>query len=168
MINMKIKVDLSGLEEESKKFEKRTVTVGVLDPTENSRIPRYGTTKAIREARGKTALRIRKQNPKLKMRELALILDDKYGVFSNAAIRFADGDLRRVIELLGDTFGKPVAANQQRMIENACIAVVRNPIMYKKFGSNDGAYAKRKGFDWPLVSTSSFLQSIDARMARNV
>ncbi len=170
MIKVKIKLNLGALDDQIEKFENRTVRVGVLDDFEQARKPdlrKFGEssprTKGLREASGKRALRIRKKS-NLKMKSLARILDAEYGVFSNASLRYSQIDLNRVIEELADSFGDKVKPSQRRRIENACIALVRNPIMNRKFGSNSAKWEKAKGFDWTMVSTGSFLQSIEAEM----
>jgi hypothetical protein len=170
LIKVKIKLNLDALEKDISEFESRVVRVGVLDDFEQARKPdlrKFGEkkprTKALREATGKRALRIRKKS-NLKMKSLAKILDAEYGVFSKASLKYSQMDLIRVIDELSDTFGNQVNPTQQRRIENACIALVRNPIMRREFKSNSANWEKTKGFDWTMVSTGSFLQSIEAEM----
>ncbi|EPW7384734.1 TPA: hypothetical protein ACMD15_003395 [Vibrio cholerae] len=170
MINVKIKINFSGLHDAVDDFQDRFVRVGVLDdglarnPDLRKRGREKPPTKALKEARGERALRVRSKNPNLKMKKLAQILDSEFGIFSKADLKFADQDLKAVIELLAETFGNPVTTNQKRRIENACIALVRNPIMNRRFGTNSPDWARKKGFNWPMVSTGSFLQSIEAEL----
>ncbi|MDG3034178.1 hypothetical protein P7245_22385 [Vibrio parahaemolyticus] len=165
MNNFQVKINLSGFKKDIEEFESRAVRVSV-DATAKVRKPDFKRgKKSLNFAHGKQALYVRRcKQPKLRMTQLALILDKHYGVFSNASLKFADEDLQNVIDALIATFGQPVYSQQQKRIENACLALVTNPIMNKKFESNSPAWIKRKGFDWTMVSTGSFLRSITASM----
>jgi len=62
--------------------------------------------------------------------------------------------------------GSPTKAANQRRLENAVQALVRNPITRGEYGSNKRGTAAAKGFNRLLIDTGQVFQNIKARVIR--
>lgn len=157
MINIDVNIDFSGLEAEVRAFEKTKIRVGVLDSS--LRVKKAKRKADLKNFHGSKASRAGKQT-QLPMKKLAEYLDTRYGVFSSAAKNFNNHDLNKITQELVKYFTS--SGVNQRRLENAAIALVRNPIYRKDFGDNKASTQKSKGFDWPMVDTGRFFNSIEA------
>ncbi|MGD1455301.1 hypothetical protein [Vibrio harveyi] len=175
MINLDIDIDLTNLEEKVKDFNSHHIRIGVLDDNKTTRRP--DRNKPLKSFQGKSASRVMvgaKGRTNLKMTKLAEYLDERYRVFSDAEKNFKNQDVVRVTnELVKMLNSDQVSPELIRRIESAARALIRNPIMRKDFGSNsqktvkggvgyNGHKVEGKGFDWPMVDTGSFFNSIKA------
>lgn len=102
---------------------------------------------------------IKRRDKSFPMWQLADFLDYHYGFISKAAINPNNADLVLVMNELKKIFDGKV--NSKR-IENAAIALVRNQILRRDFGSNAESTKNQKGFDMPLVRTGAMFSSIKA------
>lgn len=179
MIDLDIDIDWSDLDADAKKFNRMEIEVGVLNKSATARVADRDAGLKTLPGTGKQASKIKRGGAgksELRLTELAKILDNRYGVFSESEKHFTNQDVVRVTNQLVDVFEKgAMTETMQRRIENACIALVRNPIMRKDFGANasstigggigyNGYKVEGKGFDWPMVDTGFFFQNIKARM----
>ncbi|MHA2782593.1 hypothetical protein [Vibrio harveyi] len=175
MIKLDIDIDLTNLEEKAKDFNSHHIRIGVLDDNKTARRP--DRNKPLKSFQGKSASRVMvgaKGRTNLKMTKLAEYLDERYRVFSDAEKNFKNQDVVRVTnELVKMLNSDQVSPELIRRIESAARALIRNPIMRKDFGSNsqktvkggvgyNGHKVEGKGFDWPMVDTGSFFNSIKA------
>ncbi|MGD1335042.1 hypothetical protein ACP6H1_21745 [Vibrio harveyi] len=176
MIKLDIDIDLTNLEEKVKEFNSHHIRVGVLDSSKTARKP--DRNKPLKSFQGKSASRVMvgsKGRSNLKMTKLAEFLDARYRVFSDAETNFKNQDVVRVTNELVKMLNSEQATPEMiRRIESAARALVRNPIMRKDFGSNsrstvkggvgyNGHKVEGKGFDWAMVDTGSFFNSIRAQ-----
>lgn len=175
MIELDIELDFTDLEEEVKKFNSHHIRIGVLDKSKTARIA--DREKPLKSFQGKDASRVKTGKAgksDLKMTKLAEYMNTRYGVFSEAESHFHNQDVIRVTNELIKLFNADTNPRMIRRIESAARALVRNPIMRKDYGSNahstigggigyNGHNIHGKGFDWPMVDTGSFFNSIKAK-----
>ncbi len=175
MIEFDIELDFTDLEEEVKKFNSHHIRVGVLDKNKTAR--KADRTEPLKSFQGKEASRVKKKNGKLnlKLTKLAEYMDARYGVFTKAESHFLNQDVVRVTNELIKLFNAGHATPAKiRSVEYAAQALIRNPIIRKDYGSNstatikggigyNGHQVQGKGFDWPMVDTGTFFNSIKAQ-----
>ncbi|MFV0448070.1 MAG: hypothetical protein ACK5MF_06365 [Vibrio sp.] len=176
MIELDIELDFTDLEEEVKKFNSHHIRIGVLD--KNKTAKKTDRTEPLKSFQGKEASRVKKGNAgksTLKLTKLAEYMDTRYGVFTKAESHFLNQDVVRVTNELIKVFGVDHPSPQMiRRIESGARALIRNPIMRKDYGSNstatikggigyNGHQVQGKGFDWPMVDTGTFFNSIKAQ-----
>ncbi|MDR3050016.1 MAG: hypothetical protein LBV16_09350 [Elusimicrobiota bacterium] len=94
--------------------------------------------------------------------QLANILDAKYKILEKAQNNPNNKDLQDIADKLIGALYRPNASSLKRYL-NACLALVRNPIMRGEFPSNAPSTIKQKGFNRPLIDTGKFFNSIKAR-----
>lgn len=158
MFQIKVKLNESFLDKEVKEFEAQRVNVGVLDKSKYAAIAKPKSA-GLKNMKGVQANYIKKRDKTFPMWQLADFLDYHYGFISKAAINPNNADLVLVMNELKKIFDGKV--NPKRT-ENAAIALVRNQILRKDFGSNAESTEKQKGFDMPLVRTGAMFSSIKA------
>lgn len=156
----KVEVKLKGdfMKDEVDKFEAQRVTVGILDKSKNAAIAKPKSA-GLKTVGGAPASYIKKRDKSFPLWQLADFLDYNYGFISNAAKNPENTDLLRVMDELKKIFDGNV--NPKR-IENGAIALVRNQILRRDFGSNADSTVKQKGFDMPLMRTGAMFSSIKA------
>lgn len=166
MLEIEINLGDDFLEANVKAFESQRVRVGVLDEFQMAAIPAKEKDRGLKTLRGtgEKARKIRTRSKTLSLRQLAVYLDSQYGVFTNAISNANNLDLNQVTQEMIKAFtGGDV---EKRRIENAAIALIRNPIMRKDFGSNNRRTSRVKTFDWPMVDTGTFFLNIKAEYLR--
>ncbi|GLT13902.1 hypothetical protein [Vibrio algivorus] len=165
MFTMDIDIDYTDLEKEVESFNQHHIRIGILD--KNKVVKRADHDEPLKSFQGKQASRVMrgsKGKTNLKLTKLAEYLDTRYGVFSKAEYHFANQDVIRVTNELVKLFDAGNQSPEQiRRIESAARALIRNPIMRKDFGSNAHATISGKHFDWPMVDTGAFFNSIKAQ-----
>lgn len=166
MMEIEINLGEDFLEANVKAFESQRVRVGVLDHFQMSAIPADVESGGLKNLRGtgEKARKIRTRSKTLSLRQLAVYLDAQYGVFSDAVNNANNLDLNKVTQEMIKAFSGGQV--EKRRIENAAIAMIRNPIMRKDFGSNMRATSRVKTFDWPMIDTGTFFLSIQADYSR--
>ncbi len=175
MFTLDIDLDFTDLEKQVEEFNSHHIRIGVLDKNKTARIA--DREKPLKSFQGKQASRVKTGKAgrtELKLSKLAEYMDARYGVFSKAESNFQNQDVVRVTNQLLALFNAENPSSEMiRRIENAARALVRNPIMRKDFGSNamatikggvgyNGHNVQGKGFDWPMVDTGTFFNSIRA------
>lgn len=158
MFQIKVKLSESFLDKEVKEFEAQRVTVGILDKSKYAAIAKPKSS-GLKSMKGYPASYIKKRDKTLPLWQLADFLDYHYGFISKAAMNPNNADLVLVMNELKRIFDGNV--NPKR-IENAAIALVRNQILRRDFGSNAESTQSQKGFDMPLVRTGAMFSSIKA------
>ncbi len=176
MFKLDIDLDFTNLEKEVQEFNSHHIRIGVLDKSKTTRQADH--SKPLKSFQGKEASRVmvgNKGHSTLKLSKLAEYMDGRYGVFSKAENNFNNADVVRVTNELIQMFNAGDASPELiRRIESAARALVRNPIMRKDFGSNalatikggvgyNGYRTQGKGFDWPMIDTGTFFNSIKAK-----
>ncbi|TOL82444.1 hypothetical protein CGH90_10515 [Vibrio parahaemolyticus] len=176
MFTLDIELNFTNLEKEVKDFNSHHIRIGVLDKSKTARMADH--EKPLKSFQGKQASRVKtgtQGKTNLKMTKLAEYMDTRYRVFSKAESHFQNQDVIRVTNELIRLFNAgSVSPEMIRRIESAARALVRNPIMRKDYGSNarttikggtgyNGYNVQGKGFDWPMVDTGSFFNSIKAQ-----
>ncbi|CAH9011604.1 putative neck protein [Vibrio phage 236O40-1] len=166
MLEIEINLGDDFLEANVKAFESQRVRVGVLDEFQMAAIPAKVESRGLKTLRGtgEKARKIKTRSKTLSLRQLAVYLDARYGVFTDAINNANNLDLNQVTQEMIKAFtGGDV---EKRRIENAAIALIRNPIMRKDFGSNMRETSRAKTFDWPMVDTGTFFLNIKAEYLR--
>lgn len=137
------------------------VVIGVLDQSLFSRFPQKN--KLLRQIRGRdkslVAMRKGKRNRKLTLRQLAVILDAKRGIFRDA-LKHDDGGKKRLAE---DFLNLKKTETDVKRLQNNATAIVRVPLLNKSYGKNDSATIRRKGFDRFGVQTGTLFENIKGR-----
>lgn len=72
-------------------------------------------------------------------------------------------EMRRLIK---DFFEFSFGRTEAKRLENTLQAIVRNPILKRKYGSNSELTQKIKGFDHPMIDTAQFFKAIEAKVKR--
>ncbi len=176
MFTMDIDLDFTDLEEDVREFNSHHIRIGVLDINKTAR--KADRDKPLKSFQGKQASRIqagKKGKSPLKLTKLAEYMDARYGVFSKAENHFQNQDVIRVTNELVGLFNAGSSSPEMiRRIESGARALIRNPIMRKDYGSNspttvkggvgyNGHKTEGKGFDWAMVDTGTFFNSIKAQ-----
>ncbi|AUR98972.1 neck protein [Vibrio phage 1.259.O._10N.286.48.F4] len=160
MINLNIEIDEDFLKAEIKSIEGVKIHVGILDIHKRARRakPKKAGTKAV----GSTGDRGRKSGKyaDITLGQLAIFLDARYGVFTDAIDRGDNAQLNIVTQELIKAFSDGQV--NERRITNAATRFIKNPIQRKSFGSNSKRTKSAKGFDWPMVDTGTFFTNIKA------
>ncbi len=164
-----MKIDVSDLIKKTSAnilaLEKETVVVGVaagyarnadLRPGKFRQMPNHSGTKKVRALK-------RGGYAKIKLTNLAKILDKDKGIFTEFET-FADN--QDVIAVAQQFAVMDKSQQDIKRLENACRAMVRNPILRGSYGPNSKAWIKRKGFDNYGISTGTLFGSIEARFNR--
>lgn len=162
MIDVEFKIDFSGLEKDLKAFESQRLKVGVLDHEANARKPmskKAGLT-SLKGAQGYQRRKLSRKNTNLKLTALAELMDAKYGFISNAFEKAGNKELNQLF----DQFSLMLSNKQinQKRIENAGIAIIRNPILRMEYGKNKRSTEQAKGFNRPIVDTGTLFSNIKA------
>lgn len=66
--------------------------------------------------------------------------------------------------LLNDFFEFAFGRTEAKRLENTLQAVVRNPILRKRYGSNSSLTKAIKGFDHVMIDTAQFFKAIKAKV----
>lgn len=133
--------------------------VGILN-NEKKRLAKTGSSKSFAgmkiSASGKTS-------KDKSLVEVAGILEKYYFKWLRAPFKLAQNeDVGRVVkEMSRQIFGKSSIDNKK--LENAVQAVIRNPILRGDYGNNKQSVIKRKGFDKLGISTGQFFKAIKAK-----
>lgn len=145
-------------------FEKYEFEVGILEDKEH-RKPMRGE----RGQKGQDVLTsfagatVRKASRKLsgtKISEVSKANRDRYD-YLRKPFRQKNTDIARLIKVFFQfAFGK----SERKRLENTLQAVVRNPILKKRYGTNSSLTKTIKGFDHVMMDTAQFFKSIRARV----
>jgi hypothetical protein len=145
----------------SKQVNDQYVVVGILDSDTFSRFPQKN--KLLRQIKGRdkslVAMRKGKFNRKLSLRQLAMILDAKRGIFRHA-LKYDDGGKRQLAE---DFLNLKKTETDIKRLQNNAQAIVKVPLLNKSYGKNKPSTIKRKGFDRFGVQTGQLFENIKGR-----
>lgn len=164
MIELKFNLPPDFFDDQLREFEAQRVKVGVLQDRPVA-IPQ-NKSKGHSRLKGTQYLRrkIKRQNKDdlenaMALTKLAEILDKQYGFISETPLLPNNADLMKVMDELKVIFnGEP----NPRRIENAAIAMIRNPIIRMDYGGNSSLTVEEKGFDRPMVDTGTLFSNISA------
>ena len=158
MIELKFNLPPDFFDNQLREFEAQRVKVGVLQDRPVA-IPR-NKKEGLSALKGTQYKRRKiKKRGKMALTKLAEILDREYGFISESPLLPNNADLMKVMDELMVIFnGEP----NPRRIENAAIAMIRNPIIRKDHGNNARSTIQEKGFDRPLVDTGTLFSNISA------
>lgn len=145
-------------------FEKYEFEVGILDDKEH-RTPMRGE----RGQKGQDVLtsfagtKVRKASRKMsgiKLSEISKANRERYD-YLRKPFQQENTDIARLIK---DFFNFAFGKTERKRLENTLQAVVRNPILKKRYGRNSALTQKIKGFDHVMMDTAQFFKSIRARV----
>ena len=134
--------------------------VGILQDSKK-RLRKKGATKTFA---GLTISASGKQSPKTSLVYIAKVLEKYHFKWLTRPfkVKGLNEDVKRVVnEIAAQVFGKKSADNKR--LENAVQAVIRNPILRGDYGKNMTATIKAKGFDKLGVDTGQFFKAIKAK-----
>ena len=158
---MKFKLSKKAIKQYAKKINDEYVIVGVLDGNMKAKLP--NKNRLIRQIRGRDSslIALRKgKNAKISLRELALILDAKYGIISKS---FRLTDNKEIHKLLLLFMSLRKTEQIKRQIENSAQAIIRNPIVKRLYGNNQNSTVERKGFNRIGINTGTLFENIKGR-----
>lgn len=138
------------------------VVAGIIDEGVYSRMNKK--PKKLRKLQGRQSAGVALYKGKpttLELRGLMRILDWKRGIIRNA-LKNDQNDKDRLLEEflnLGDLNSQ----TRKRRIENLATAIIKVPIMEKRYGRNSQSTIKSKGFDHWGVRTGTLFDNIKGR-----
>ena len=149
-------------------LEKESVTVGILDDSVAAAVPDYKQTRNLPSDSGNMIVVRPKRGKRSKttLKELAGYLDSTTGfsIFSDPEVRGNNRFARQVAEQFANL---NKSATDIKRLENACRAMIRNPIYERQYAAKYGlAYGKKKGNTPYGISTGRFFSNIKARFAK--
>lgn len=132
--------------------------VGILQD-EPKKMRKKGGTKSFA---GLTVSASGKTSQKVSLAEVARYNDNRFKWLKKPFKLAQNKDVLEVVkELSGQVFGKKAVNNKR--LENAVQAVIRNPILRGDYGSNKASTIKAKGFDKLGIDTAQFFKNIKAK-----
>ncbi len=174
MIDIKIEIPPNFLADEVERVEKQSVYVGYGSQSGQlgslrARIPDRTKPLAtgLPEGRGGGASLQRstiKRNgyADVTTKQIAGWLDKKYHFISKPFI----GASNIYVEEIANEFAKTLDPSYRihtRRLENAAIALIRNPVIAGEYGHNHAKTVKEKGFDHLMIDTGSTMARLQAK-----
>jgi hypothetical protein len=153
---MKIKSDIS--KKISKKFGNYNFEVGILS-NQPKKLRKKGASKSFA---GVSVSASGKVNPKVSLADVAKYTDNRFGWLKKPFGIAGNKEVLKVVnEIAAQVFGKKSVDNKR--LENAVQAVIRNPILRGDYGRNAASTIKAKGFDKLGIDTAQLFKSIKAK-----
>ncbi len=142
----------------SKQIGNYKFEVGILSDAPK-KMPKKGVTKTYA---GMTIAADGKASQKVKLAEVGKYTDNRFKWLKKPFKLKNNKDVLAVVnEIAAQVFGKKSLNNKR--LENAVQAVVRNPILRGDYGRNAAATVKQKGFDKLGVWTGQMFKAIKAK-----
>jgi len=153
---VKIKSDIA--KKIQKEIGKYNFEVGILQD-QPKKMPKKGGSKSYAglkiSATGATS-------SKVSLAEIAKYTDNRFGWLKKPFKISGNKDVLKIVqEIAAQTFSKKSTDNKR--LENAVQAVIRNPILRGDYGSNAASTIKAKGFDKLGINTAQLFKSIKAK-----
>jgi len=153
---MKIKSDIS--KKISKQIGNYNFEVGILK-NEPKKLPKKGASKSYA---GLTISASGASSQKVSLAEVAKYTDNMFKWLKKPFKLKSNKDVLAIVkEIAAQTFGKKSTDNKR--LENAVQAVIRNPILRGDYGKNAASTIKAKGFDKLGINTAQLFKSIKAK-----
>lgn len=153
---MKIKSDIS--KKISKQIGNYNFEVGILK-NEPKKLPKKGASKSYA---GLTISASGAASQKVSLAEVAKYTDNMFKWLKKPFTLKGNKEVLAIVkEIAGQTFGKKSVDNKR--LENAVQAVIRNPILRGDYGKNAASTIKAKGFDKLGINTAQLFKSIKAK-----
>lgn len=140
-------------------LDKYEVQVGLFEDKTRKK-PKFGEFKSYA---GKTLLREGKVSTGASLIEVAEYLDKKHKWLRKPFLKRSN---KEVVLVLNDIVKDINGQDLKQRILNGFQAVVRNPILRGEYGKNTTPWAKKKGFNQPLMMTGQFFKNIKARFKK--
>jgi len=153
---MKFDIDFINLKKQVLKLNDQQVKIGVFSDRKAKKANRKKPLLNFYNNRKKSRVG---KNSKSTIKEVAGYNEDNYQLFSRATSVANQQDLIKVINLFADL---EKTDNKIRQIENACQALVRNPLLRGDFGANTKEREKVKRFNLLGVDTGTLFNNIKA------
>jgi len=153
---MKIKSDIA------KKMQREiglyNFEVGILSNAPK-KLRKKGATKSFA---GLTVSASGKSSPKTSLAEVAKYNDNRFGWLKKPFKIAGNKEVLAVVkEISAQVFGKKSPNNKR--LENAVQAVIRNPILRGNYGNNAASTIRQKGFNKLGIDTAQFFKAIKAK-----
>lgn len=113
---------------------------------------------------GIKARRIARRSKTMTLKQLAISLDKHYQFISKAADNPNNKYMKEFTHGLGAYFDGEVG---ERRLTALAQAIVRNPILDRKFRGNSQRTIDKKGFNLPLVDTGTLFMAIESCLEKN-
>ena len=160
MIKITSNLDYSSFERDVKKITGRRVRAGVLNHSTRSAKPDFSKGVRSSSIMHSRYVQTKGRNKNIPLHSLAKILDSKKHFISSAVTM---PNNKKALDVIYEILSKPeLTETDIRRVKNGAIALVRNPILRKEYGSNAAKWKKRKGFDMWGVSTGTLFKNIKA------
>lgn len=132
--------------------------VGILQNAPK-KLPKKGATKSFA---GLQIAGVGKSSPRVSLAEVAEYTDNNFGWLKKPFAKTENKDVLKVVnEIASQIFGKKSLDNKR--LENAVQAVIRNPILRGDYGSNAPRTIKQKGFDKLGIWTGQMFKATKAK-----
>tara|TARA_R110000851_G_scaffold184676_3_gene334043 strand:- start:840 stop:1307 length:468 start_codon:yes stop_codon:yes gene_type:complete len=153
---MKIKTNL--VKSISRKIGNYDFEVGILD-SQKKKIPNHKTSASFAGLRVSGS---KGRYPSTTLADVAQYNDKRFG-WLKRPFKLADNkDVGKVVkEIARQVFNKQSPNNKR--LENAVQAVIRNPILRGDYGNNKASTVRSKGFDKLGIDTGQFFKNIKAK-----
>lgn len=157
---MKVKINLFGLDKKVENFIRKKnnilFEIGILKD-----IPRKNKSNKQKKF-GKTSISgTNRALSKVSNSEILRNLDNKNKILSSP---FVSKQTKQINDILV-AIAKSQNPNQQSLI-NGVVALVKEPILNKRYGNNIIATIKKKGFNFKFVDTGQLIKNIQARIIK--
>lgn len=145
-------------------FEKYEFEVGILDD-KNYRKPLRGESgkkgqDVLTSFAGTKVRKASQKRTEIKISQISKENRDRY----NYLLKPFKKKTPELQKLLDDFFKFAFGRTEAKRLENTLQAVVRNPILRKKYGSNSSLTKAIKGFDHVMMDTAQFFKAITAKV----
>jgi hypothetical protein len=147
-------------------FEKYEFEVGILQD-KAYRIPMRGQIgqkgqDVLTKFAGATVRKASRRNSGKNISDISAANRKRYNYLVKP-FRQKNTDIQRLMKRFFDfAFGRTT----EKRLENSLQAIVRNPILSKKYGSNSSLTKKIKGFNHVMMDTAQLFKSIKARVRK--
>lgn len=148
------------------KVNNQYVVAGIIDSGVYSRMNKK--PKKLRRLQGRQASGValwKGKRTTLELRGLMRILDWKKGIIRNA-LKNDENDKDALLEEFLN-LGDYASQARKRRIENLATAIIKVPIMEKKYGTNSRSTIRSKGFDHWGIRTGTLFDNIKGRYFAN-
>lgn len=157
---MKIEFKNAFMKNLEREFQKVTVEVGLL--TASRRHPPV-VPNSPRSLYGVTARRASGKSTNETMKEVFQSMSSRYDFLLKPFSMSSNEDVMNLARNFWKYFFGRSAAKR---LENLAQAIIRNPILKRKYGSNAQKTIETKGFDHVMIDTGQMFKSITARVVK--
>lgn len=146
-------------------FEKYELEVGILEDKKYRKPMRGERGKkgkdVLTQFAGTTVRKATQQRTDVSLSEISKANRERYDYLKKP---FRSGKTPEIKKLLDDFFNFCFGRTESKRLENTLQAIVRNPILKKRYGQNSPLTKAIKGFDHIMMDTAQLFKAIGARV----